>query len=224
MGDMDTVIADVFRIFHEKYSTRMKTFRPCKPHGEIVENNLVHQFINSWLVKYPDAIHAVEVPFATQSETELTPETAIKHVQVADWGNHLDAIILSQGILYLIEAKRDRSPAELIKEIKKEYDRIYSLELALSLNKMFFREGVYETTNKEIKEVKGIIIADTWRATNVELWGSGSYLCEIEWLSSMKRDLKDLMIKSGNNNESYHLLIAHTAPIATSLRGINFGV
>ncbi|MGS2721009.1 hypothetical protein [Paraglaciecola aestuariivivens] len=221
---MDEMVAEVFKIFHQEYATRMQTFRPCKPGGEIVESNLVHQFINAWLKKCPDALHALEVPFATKSDTPLTPNSDIEDVLNTGWGNHLDGIVLANGTLYLIEAKRDYPPAQLIKRTKADFDRIHSLELAASLNIMFFRQGVYTKPIEPIKEVKGIILADTWSLTNQKLWQSAHYKGQIDWLADMQREVKDLGIGSSIKNESYALLIAHTQAMPEQLRVINSGL
>lgn len=227
---MDEAVTNAFEDFHREYKRQMSIFRPCRPGGEIVEANLVSNFISSWKNVNSPKFNAVEVPFAVSGFSSINLQDIYDYVGKHPWRNHLDGLILEGGTLYLIEAKRDANPSQLIKNISADLERIHSLELAASLNAMLFREA-YNKKHEDrfcIKHVVGIILADTWRPSIKRAWKRGQFSnpkiqknFECSMLKTMEREVVDLQVKPDKSNESYCLLLGVTRPISSSLEVIN---
>ncbi|MDV6316461.1 hypothetical protein [Idiomarina sp. HP20-50] len=203
----------------------------------MVEQNLITAFLLASLKRYPDSLWGVEVPFAgapQQKPASARPpvnnqpsKLSEKDVLGEPWKNHIDAFIYLNETLYFIEAKRDYPAETFLQHIKADYERIKSPELAVSFRLMMNRSGVYREPFGAIKQVKGILLADTWRPNNLKLWTNGYYKAagqkqasDLSWLKSLERDSHPLDFKSGAS-ESYSLLIAQTADLERSRKIIN---
>ncbi|MGM7318800.1 hypothetical protein [Idiomarina sp. ST10R2A5] len=234
---MDEFVEKGFTNLRELYENSMSVFRPCKPGGEVLEQNLVTAFLMGCLKNNPDIRWGVEIPFAS-ADKEVEFSSIFTHNQTSDliendvlkknWKNHIDAFIYVNGTLYLIEAKRDYPAASFLEKIKADYERIQSPELAISFRLMMNRTDVYSESFGEIKQVKGILLADTWRPTNLNLWNEAYYkpkgrkqAYDLSWLESMERRFHCLGFKSQTASESYSLLIAQTSDLESSRKIIN---
>lgn len=241
---MDEFIANGFTNLVEHYKKSMNVFRPCRPGGEVLEQNLVTAFLMGCLKKPTEAHWGLEVPFVDDAKAkvhssdktrgndffELTSKSILDSTK--KWRNHLDGFIYANETLYLIEAKRDYPATEFLKQIKADYDRLNSKELALSFHSMLNRPDVYSKPFGNIKQVKAVLLADTWRPTNFRLWESAFYkprghksAYDLSWLKPMQRRAYDLGFESSQSaSESYSLLIAQTDDMAGSREIINNGL
>lgn len=239
---MDKFIADGFANLVKHYKKSMNVFRPCKPGGEILEQNLVTAFLMECLKNDSEALWGLEVPFVGDTEAsghssdktqandffDLNSESILSE----NWKNHLDGFIYANETLYLIEAKRDYPATEFLRQIKADYDRLHSKELALSFHSMLNRPDIYGESFGYIKQVKAVLLADTWRPTNFKLWENAFYrprgrkrACDLSWLKPMQRRACDLGFESSQSaSESYSLLIAQTDDLTGSREIINNGL
>lgn len=239
---MDELIANGFTNLVKHYELSMNVFRPCKPGGEVVEQNIVTAFLMGCLKKAPEAHWGLEVPFVGDAKTKVQSSDKTRgndsfihnseSILDEKWRNHLDGFIYANETLYFIEAKRDYPATEFLKQIKADYDRLHSKELALSFHSMLNRPDVYGMPFGNIKMVKAVLLADTWRPTNFKLWKDAFYrprghdnAYDLSWLNSMQRRAHELGFKSSQSaSESYSLLIAQTDDLAGSREIINNGL
>ncbi|MGM0429136.1 MAG: hypothetical protein ACQEQ2_02395 [Pseudomonadota bacterium] len=238
---MDEFIANGFTNLVEHYKSSMNVFRPCKPRGEVLEQNLVTAFLMGCLKKPTEAHWGLEVPFVGDAKAKVhssdkTPGNdsfILNSESILDekWRNHLDGFIYANETLYFIEAKRDYPATEFLKQIKADYDRLHSKELALSFYSMLNRPDVYYKPFGHIKQVKAVLLADTWRPTNFKLWEDAFYkprghesAYNLSWLKPMQRRACELGFKSKSASESYSLLIAQTDDLTGSKEIINNGL
>lgn len=239
---MDKFIADGFANLVKHYKKSMNVFRPCKPGGEVLEQNLVTAFLMGCLKKPTEAHWGLEVPFVGDAKAKVhsSDKTRGNDSFILDsesilskkWRNHLDGFIYTNETLYLIEAKRDYPATEFLRQIKADYDRLHSKELALSFHSMLNRPDIYGESFGYIKQVKAVLLADTWRPTNFKLWENAFYrprgrkrACDLSWLKPMQRRACDLGFESSQSaSESYSLLIAQTDDLTGSREIINNGL
>lgn len=233
MRELDPLLKTCFADLCARYRASMATFRPCRPSGEVVEQNLVTAFLFSCLQHAPKGHWGVEIPFIGnqsmrlhRADSKLSSITITK-LREAPWQNHIDAFFYHDGTLYLIEAKRDYPALTFVQKVKTDYERLLSFELAMSFQLMLHRD-VYDRTWGPIQAVKGLLLADTWRPTNQVLWQDAHYqtrksrtAVDLAWLKNLRRDSHDLEIGSNATSESYHLLIAQTDDLTATKRIIN---
>ncbi|ASG65587.1 hypothetical protein CEW91_05305 [Idiomarina piscisalsi] len=239
---MDELIANGFTNLVEHYKQSMNVFRPCKPGGEVVEQNLVTAFLMGCLKKAPEAHWGLEIPFVGEKTLPVHNansghandgfDLTSKSILSKKWRNHLDGYIYANETLYLIEAKRDYPATGFLKQIKADYDRLHSKQLALSFHSMLHRPSIYGKPFGNIKQVKAVLLADTWRPTNFKLWEDAFYkprghknAYDLSWLNAMQRRACELGFKSSQSaSESYSLLIAQTDELLGSKEIINNGL
>lgn len=229
-SQIDEPIFEAFENMACEYKKSMSQFRPCKIGGEMSESNLVFTFLREFLKNKPDAIYAVEVPFANIKDDKDTPT----NIDGDSWTKHLDALIYHDQVLYLIEAKRDYPAKTYFELIEKDLKRIKSQALAFSLNRMINRDDDPKVEHKaydkpiqtsEIKAVKGILLADTWRELNVKVWEEGKRdNAPFNWLQPLHRKTKSLGFQAKNPKAPYTLLIAQTENLSDSLKIIKKGI
>lgn len=198
----DHRLGNVFEKFSQDYQANMMRFRPCKPGGEVLEANLVFSFIMTFKELYPNAFWAVEIPFENTS--------------TRCHSNHLDALIYIDGTLYLIEAKRDYATKDQLDLMHKDLRRIESVELASAIRDMWDRP-IYDNPLGEVKEVIGVLLADTWQNSNRTAWQTGSHKGHVQdWLPNHRAE-NDLGIYAQGSKTPYTLLFAHTDNLLQSL-------
>ncbi|WP_199611703.1 hypothetical protein [Flocculibacter collagenilyticus] len=201
---LDKVIIEAFLKTCSSYERTMSQFRACKPGGEMSESNLVFTFLKSFSQLAPDAICAAELPFSLK---EGLP-----------WSSHLDGFIYFEETIYLIEAKRDYPAKIFFEKICNDLERIKLDRVAFCLKKMLNREGVYSMPINNVKQVKGILLADTWSALNQRIWATGKWdSVDLNWFRSLDRAGRKLPFSVKGSSSNYSLLIAQTQNLEKSL-------
>ncbi|AWL10842.1 hypothetical protein HMF8227_00336 [Saliniradius amylolyticus] len=195
---MDDFIRYTFKNTVEFHQQAMSRFRPCKPQGEMAEANLTFSFIHSALRTCPQAGWGLEVPF-TDGDKSNSP-----------WNKHIDGYLFVDNTLYLIEVKRDYPVSDFSDYVCKDLKRLSSPHLADAFVRMLDRP-VYSQPLGQIKAVKAVLLADTWRAENVRYWASAELKGEKQrWLSELHRDVQAMPFTAGNSAAPYSLLIAQS--------------
>ncbi len=157
---MQSVVETLVNNTAENYSRMLKTFRPCKPGSEFLEQNLITLLSIEFIKIFPDGIAFSEIPFMTPKGNK-------------QWGSRLDAYLANDKNGYLVEAKGSQSKDELFQQIEEDLDRIKSPELKASFAKM----ATFGDRNYVIPEkITGLIIADCWYSSHADQWGMNHLL------------------------------------------------
>lgn len=169
---MDKDLLCIIERMATNYKRMLQEFRPCKPGGEFLEQNLVTLLCAEFSQHYPEGITFSEIPF-------MESVNAKKEV----WSKRLDGYVATKEHAYLIEAKGSLSRTDLLKAVDADLDRIYSEELKLSFKKMAQDDG---SRNYNIpSSVKGLVIANTWSKNIAAIWGSKSGFDNFDNLSKL---------------------------------------
>ena len=178
----------------ERYRKSLAQLRPCKPGEEMLEQNLITFLCHEFLAMYDEGVAYSEIPF-------------ISDLQVNSWSNRLDAYLANEHAAYVVEAKSTKRKSDLIKDITKDLQRIYSEELKRSFQIMTERSDV----NHQLPEaVYGLIVADFWSLSTDKAWFTSE-----EFEQAFSRKLSAKVIKVGcYGRYDYYVVLAQTRKLA----------
>lgn len=144
------------------YARMLKKFRPCKPGGEFLEQNLVTLLSHEFLMMHRDGIAFTEVPF-------------ISYVEQEHWTSRIDAYLATDATGYLVEAKGSLNWQSLCEAIEMDLKRLSSSELRKSFDKMATGGGRCFSLPDTMT---GVIIADCWSSAAAKNWLDNNLLSE----------------------------------------------
>lgn len=173
-------IEEVFKKVGVTYQKMLNTFRPCRPGGEFLEQNLItlfcHEFLNYFGSK---ACAYTEIPFMGDSDSDA-------------WQARLDGFLVESENGYVLEAKGSLSADSLFSAISSDVKRINSRSLGRSLSEMF-------RGNREPRRIYGLVIADCWRnekklddSAQAERWVSDDIVVNYPHLGNLNRRMMQL--------------------------------
>lgn len=150
------LIEEVVSMTAKRYENMLAKFKPTKPDGEYLEQNLITNFAIAFTQKFPNANVYTEIPFKCYKK---------------QWSCRLDLYIENGDIGYIIEAKGSQAKDTLFKLIEEDIKRIKSNELKESFIIMS-----KQASFKLPKKIIGLVLADCWGGINkteniqVERW------------------------------------------------------
>jgi hypothetical protein len=172
---MDTQLKSIIENCANNYKRMLKSFRPCRPGGEFLEQNIITLVAHEFLQAFPDGFAFSEIPFVKDT----------KNINKSSgWPCRLDLFLYNSEIGYAIEVKGSKRRGEFFSAIEKDVERLISEELISSLESMATARG-----SELPKTIKGVILADCWYKDESDKWefkndlGEGLY---IEKLDTMR--------------------------------------
>lgn len=194
-------ISDIEEVFRETgvtYQRVLDRFRPCRPGGEFLEQNLItlfcHEFLNYFGSK---ACAYTEIPFMGGAGGN-------------GWQARLDGFLIEGENGYVLEAKGSLSADSLFSAINADVNRINSRNLGKSLSEMF-------RGNPEPMNMYGLVIADCWRhekklddGAQFDRWVSDDIVGEYPHLGKLNRRVMPLGVYDGYR---HHLLYGWSDPL-----------
>lgn len=190
---MDKVVQDLAKNVAERYGRSLAQFRPCKPGGEYLEQNLITLLSHEFMFMFKDDTSCIaysEIPF-----------------KYAGSSKRVDGYLANSQVAYVVEAKSSRSKKRLIDNIKSDLDRIESPDLQTSFIEMASREDTYQFP----KDVSGIIIADFWSLKGKTPWFTSSEDFEASLQPYTVSAVREKIGTFGRYD--YFLLVAQTKPL-----------
>jgi hypothetical protein len=157
------------------YRRMLQSFRPCKPEGEFLEQNIVTLFAHEFLKKHPKGFSFSEIPFVNSTDNIS---------RSSGWPYRLDLFLYNNEVGYAIEVKGSMGRADFFNAIEDDLQRLTSKELILSLKSM----AAARDCNLP-KIIKGVVLADCWYKDESDKWESNNMFDEnshIAKLDTMK--------------------------------------
>ncbi len=148
---MDNHIENLIQSLVETYSRMLEKFRPCKPGGEFLEQNLITLLVHEFLKANPDGIAFTEIPFLNTDDSGY-------------WSSRLDCYLATDDEAILVEAKGSKSRNDLFQAIEDDLIRMKSQQMKDSFIQMAKAGGGRNCTIPT--KVKGLVIADCWGREN----------------------------------------------------------
>jgi hypothetical protein len=144
---MDLRTKDLLDQFVEHYQKMLTRFRPCKPGGEYLEQNLITHLCHTFLKFNQSASAFTEVP-----------------LQASDgkWKLRFDALLLIEDEAYVVEAKKSSSFPNLCRELNSDVKKLKDSKLRYSLDQMA------KGPNRDFinpSKVSVLLVADHWAKT-----------------------------------------------------------
>lgn len=144
MNDIE-IIKNIVELTVKRYENMLINFRPTKPGGEYLEQNLITNFAIAFSHKFPNANIYTEIPFIGANSNH--------------WNCRLDLYIDNGDTGYIIEVKGSQAKDSLFELIDEDIARIKSSELKQSFEKM-------SKKGKLPDRIVGVVIADCWGGKN----------------------------------------------------------
>ena len=144
---MDSVTEDLLNRFVVHYQKMLTRFKPCKPGGEYLEQNLITHLCHTFLMSDQSAVAFTEVPLQAND---------------GKWKLRFDALLLSDDEAYVVEAKKSSSFPNLCRELNSDVNKLKNANLRFSLDQM--TKGPNRSF-KEISKVSVLLVADHWAKT-----------------------------------------------------------
>ncbi len=168
-------IAKVFKDYSEAYKHILNSFQPCLGTKQTInEANQVHQFLDAYKRKYPDAITWMELPLK-----DVNKDGALYTARI-------DGFIVSPkpARIIFIEAKRF-SHENKVDSLKEDVERLKRI-----LDKAYSGDRKIKNLNLDDYEVGALFLADVW-GKKAELFNNWeSYLdgLKIDGMSIINKD------------------------------------
>lgn len=168
-------IAKVFKDYSEAYKHILNSFQPCLGTKQTInEANQVHQFLDAYKRKYPDAITWMELPLK-----DVNKDGALYTARI-------DGFIVSPkpARIIFIEAKRF-SRENKVDSLKEDVERLKRI-----LDKAYSGDRKIKNLNLDDYEVGALFLADVW-GKKAELFNNWeSYLdgLKIDGMSIINKD------------------------------------
>ncbi len=168
-------IAEVFKDYSGAYKHILNSFQPCLGTKQTInEANQVHQFLDAYKRKYPDAITWMELPLK-----DVNKDGALYTARI-------DGFIVSPkpARIIFIEAKRF-SRENKVDSLKEDVERLQRI-----LDKAYSGDRKIKNLNLDDYEVGALFLADVW-GKKAELFNNWeSYLdgLKIDGMSIINKD------------------------------------
>ena len=163
---LDRICADMV----DNYNRMLGAFRPCKPGGEFLEQNLITLFSHEFLKSFPDGLAFTEVPFQKGDNTGSDY-----------WSARLDGYFATASFGVFLEAKGSSNGEQFFEAIEADLVRIQSEGLKKSFEEMAARgRGVLPAS------LYGIVIADCWQKSQAEKWSKKVFNKEFKSIQKAK--------------------------------------
>ena len=159
---MDQQLVALLQNTATTYARMLKKFRPCKPGGEFLEQNLVTLLSHEFLMMNREGIAFTEVPFLSSIDSE-------------HWKARIDAYLATDEMGYLVEAKGSQNWQSMCEAIEVDLKRLSSPELRMSFDKMA-TGGSRDFSLPP--NMTGVIIADCWSPVSAKQWLDNRLLSE----------------------------------------------
>lgn len=168
-------IAKVFKDYSEAYKHILNSFQPCLGTKQTInEANQVHQFLDAYKRKYPDAITWMELPLK-----DVNKDGALYTARI-------DGFIVcpKPARIIFIEAKRF-SRENKVDSLKEDVERLKRI-----LDKAYSGDRKIKNLNLDDYEVGALFLADVWgkKAGLFDNWESHLDELKIDGMSILDKD------------------------------------
>ena len=180
----------------QRYMRMLTRFRPCKPGGEFLEQNLITLFAHEFLSQFPDGVAYTEIPFMQDKEDGY-------------WRSRLDGYFATEEFGIFLEAKGSLNSENLFKGIDDDLGRIKSTTLFRSFDIMK-RDG--ELPPKFF----GVILADSWQKKQADKWVSKVFDEKFENIEEIETRV---FIGNSFTNYQHYILFGWTGEIGSTELG-----
>lgn len=181
------LIEEIVSITAKRYENMLSKFRPTKPGGEYLEQNLITNFAIAFSQKFPNANIYTEIPFKCYKN---------------QWKCRLDLYIENEDVGYIIEVKGSQAKDTLFELIEEDIKRIKSKELIES-----FKNMSEQASSTLPKKMIGLILADCWgginKTENIQLERWKGYYNYLNQDFENIHKLKAIFYKQINLNSKY---------------------